>query len=165
MNLTLRFDYGSSVPWVTRLPDDNGIQAVAGPNLVVLRTSVALQGGNLSIGADFEIAKGERVPFVLTYGPSHRSPPLAVDANAALDQTLAYWSEWSARCSYKGQRREAVIRSLLTLKALTFAETGGKGYSWHAVSGLRTCAKCRDELWKQTPFSIDHWAYAMILVF
>ncbi|MEP6840524.1 MAG: trehalase-like domain-containing protein, partial [Bradyrhizobium sp.] len=125
MNLTLRFDYGSSVPWVTRLQDGNGIQAIAGPNLVALRTSVSLQGENLSTGADFEIAKGKRVPFVLTYGPSHRDPPLAIDANVALDQTMAYWNEWSSRCSYHGHRREAVIRSLLTLKALTYAETGG----------------------------------------
>jgi GH15 family glucan-1,4-alpha-glucosidase len=125
MNLTLRFDYGSSVPWVTRLQDGNGIQAIAGPNLVALRTSVSLQGENLSTGADFEIAKGKRVPFVLTYGPSHREPPPAIDANGALDQTLAFWNEWSSQCSYHGHRREAVIRSLLTLKALTYAETGG----------------------------------------
>ncbi len=125
MNLVLRFDYGSSVPWVTRLQDDNGIQAIAGPNLVALRTTVALEGENLSTGADFEIAKGERVAFVLTYGPSHRGPPLSIDAKPALDQTLAYWDKWSARCNYTGHRREAVIRSLLTLKALTFAETGG----------------------------------------
>ncbi|MEO6947697.1 MAG: hypothetical protein ABI150_14300 [Nitrobacter sp.] len=84
----------------------------------------ALQEENLSIGADFEIAKGERVQFVLTYGPSHRGPPAAIDANIALDETLACWGTWSARCNYKGHRREAVIRSSLMLKALTFAETG-----------------------------------------
>jgi GH15 family glucan-1,4-alpha-glucosidase len=125
MNLIVRFDYGSAVPWVTRLANDNGVQAVAGPNLVSLRSSVRLDGENLSTGADFNIASGERVPFVLTYGPSHLDPPPAIDPYAALAQTLAYWGQWSARCSYHGRRREAVIRSLLTLKALTFAETGG----------------------------------------
>lgn len=125
MNLILRFDYGSSVPWVTRLPDENGIVAIAGPNLVVLRTSVALHGENLSTAADFEITAGKRVSFVLTYGPSHREPPPAIDANVALDETMTFWSGWASKCSYDGHRREAVVRSLLTLKALTYTETGG----------------------------------------
>jgi GH15 family glucan-1,4-alpha-glucosidase len=125
MDLRLRFDYGSAVPWVNRLPDENGIAAVAGPNLVVLRTPVALKGENLSTSADFTVSEGERVPFVLTYGPSHRPPPAAIDADLSLNDTEAFWREWSARCTYDGHRREAVMRSLLTLKALTFAETGG----------------------------------------
>jgi len=125
MNLILRFDYGSSVPWVTRRQEDNGIEAIAGPNLVVLRTSANLRGKNLSTEADFEISTGERVPFVLTYGPSHLEPPPAFDTNAALNQTMAFWNDWASKCSYGGHRREAVVRSLLTLKALTFAETGG----------------------------------------
>jgi GH15 family glucan-1,4-alpha-glucosidase len=125
MNLTLRFDYGTSVPWVTRLRGDNEIVAIAGPNLIVLRTSVPLRGKNLSTRSSFDIGEGERVAFILTYAASHRDPPMAVDSNAALEQTLAYWKAWSAKCNYVGHRREAVVRSLLTLKALTFSETGG----------------------------------------
>ncbi|MHB8884798.1 MAG: glycoside hydrolase family 15 protein [Methylovirgula sp.] len=124
MNLTLRFDYGSSVPWVTKLPEDGGIVAIAGPNLAVLRTPAALHGENLSTSADFGVGPGERVPFVLTYGLSHRAPPRAIDANAALHETEAFWRDWVSRCTYKGTRRAAVLRSLLTLKAQTFAETG-----------------------------------------
>jgi GH15 family glucan-1,4-alpha-glucosidase len=125
MNLTLRFDYGSAAPWVTRLPDENGIVAIAGPNLVVLRTSVALYGEDLSTCAEFSLAEGERVSFVLTFGPSHREPPPAIDADRALEDTESFWNGWSERCNFNGHRREAVKRSLLTLKALTFAETGG----------------------------------------
>jgi hypothetical protein len=99
--------------------------AIAGPNLVALRTPVELKGEDLSTIADFTISGGERAPFVLTYGPSHLPPPAALDADLALDETETFWREWSARCNYDGHRREAVMRSLLTLKALTFAETGG----------------------------------------
>jgi GH15 family glucan-1,4-alpha-glucosidase len=125
MRLTLRFDYGSSVPWVTRLPNENGIVAVAGPNLAVLRTPVDLIGADLSTKAEFMIGEGERAPFVLTYGASHLEPPGAVEAEAALADTLARWEEWASRCRQDGRRRPAILRSLLTLKALTFTETGG----------------------------------------
>jgi GH15 family glucan-1,4-alpha-glucosidase len=125
MKLTLRFDYGSTVPWVTRLSDENGIAAIAGPSLVVLRTPVELKGEDLSTTADFSISGGERVPFVLTFGQSHRPPPAAMDPDLSLNETEAFWRDWSACCKYDGHRREAVMRSLLTLKALTFAETGG----------------------------------------
>jgi len=125
MDLTLRFDYGSTVPWVERLPDENGIAAIAGPNLVALRTPVELKGEDLSTTSDFTISSGERVSFVLTYGPSHLPPPAAIDADLSLDDTEAFWKEWSARCTYDGHRREAVMRSLLTLKALTLTQTGG----------------------------------------
>jgi len=125
MDLTLRFDYGSTVPWVDRLPDENGIAAIAGPNLVALRTPVELKGEDLSTTSDFTISSGERVSFVLTYGPSHLPPPAAIDADQSLDDTEAFWKEWSARCTYDGHRREAVMRSLLTLKALTLTQTGG----------------------------------------
>jgi GH15 family glucan-1,4-alpha-glucosidase len=123
-HLTLRFDYGSSVPWVSRLPDDSGIVAIAGRNLVALRTSVALRVENLSIISDFQIAAKERVCFVLSHGQSHQPPPAAVDAEAALNETLTYWRNWTACCTYRGKRRDAVMRSLLTLKAMTFGETG-----------------------------------------
>ena len=122
--MTLRFDYGSSVPWVKQLPDESGIVAIAGPNLVVLRTPVALLGENLSTVAEFTLSHGDRVSFVLTYGPSHRDPPDAFDATLALADTEAFWREWSARCTYNGHHRDVVMRSLLTLKAMTFAETG-----------------------------------------
>jgi GH15 family glucan-1,4-alpha-glucosidase len=124
-DLTLRFDYGSTVPWVTRLRDGSGIVAVAGPNLAVLRTPAALRGEGLATAADFTVGAGERVPFVLSYGPSHRPPPAAAPAEAALDATRDFWSRWAGRCTYGGPWRDAVLRSLLTLKALTFAETGG----------------------------------------
>jgi GH15 family glucan-1,4-alpha-glucosidase len=124
MNLTLRFDYGSSVPWVYRLEEGNGNIAIAGPNLVVLRTSVALRGEGLSTAAEFEIEPQQRIAFTLSYGLSHRSPPSAIDCEAALQETLDFWRQWAARCTYTGKRRDTVVRSLLTLKAMTFAETG-----------------------------------------
>jgi len=124
MDLTLRFDYGSSVPWVSKLPDDSGIVAIAGRNLVVLRTSVALRGEQLSTVADFRVAAGQRASFVLSHGQSHRAPPDPLDETKELEKTLAFWDEWAGRCTYRGDHCDAVIRSLLTLKAMTFAETG-----------------------------------------
>jgi GH15 family glucan-1,4-alpha-glucosidase len=125
MHLTLRFDYGSSVPWVTKLPGENGISAIAGPHLAVLRTPVPLKGENLSTVAQFTVKKGERVPFVLTHGLSYEPVPPAVGADAALRDTENFWRDWAGRCRYEGARREAVIRSLLTLKTMTDARTGG----------------------------------------
>lgn len=106
MNLTLRFDYGSSVPWVSKLPhgNGNGNVAIAGPNLVVLRTSIDLVGEDLSTTANFETTPNRRVAFTLSYGLSHKPPPAPVDGEAALNATVAYWQAWSARCSYKGDR-------------------------------------------------------------
>ncbi len=124
MSMTVRFDYGSSVPWVSRLDDESGIQAIAGRNLVTFRASVATRGEDLSTKADFTIAANQREWFVLSYGPSYRPPPAALDVTAALAATLAFWREWAARCTYHGAYRDAVMRSLLTLKALTFTETG-----------------------------------------
>jgi GH15 family glucan-1,4-alpha-glucosidase len=124
MNLTLRFDYGSSIPWVYRLEEGNGNIAIAGPNLVVLRSSVALQGEGLSTAADFDIEPQQRIAFSLSYGLSHQAAPAAIDCETALEETLDYWRRWSARCTYRGKRRDIVVRSLLTLKAMTFAETG-----------------------------------------
>jgi GH15 family glucan-1,4-alpha-glucosidase len=124
MNMTLRFDYGSSVPWVSRLSDGSGIVAIAGRNLAVLRASVPLHGEDLSTTADFPLAEGERAWFVLSYGQSHLPPPAPLDAESARRATLAFWGDWSARCTYHGAHRNAVLRSLLTLKAMTFAETG-----------------------------------------
>ena len=124
MDLTLRFDYGSSVPWVSRLADRSGIQAIAGPNLAVLRSSVALHGEGLATVADFILDEGETATFVLTYGLSHRPAPEALDTRAAVAAAEAWWTAWARRCTHQGLRRAALLRSLLTLKALTFTETG-----------------------------------------
>lgn len=124
MSMKARFDYGSSVPWVSRLDDESGIQAIAGPDLVTLRASVSLRGEDLSTKADFSIEAKQREWFVLSYGPSHRPAPAELDVHAALDETLTFWREWAGRCTYRGSQRGAVVRSLLTLKALTFTETG-----------------------------------------
>jgi carbohydrate kinase (thermoresistant glucokinase family) len=125
LHLAMRFDYGLTVPWVTQLEDKSGLSAIAGPSRVVLRSPVALRGKNFATVAQFDVAEGECVPFVLTHGPSHLPPPVTLDWRAALQQTQSFWRAWSARCSFTSRRREAVQRSLLTLKALTYAETGG----------------------------------------
>jgi GH15 family glucan-1,4-alpha-glucosidase len=125
LHLKLRFDYGSSVPWVTRLEDDSGLSAIVGPNRVVLRTPVELRGDNLATVAEFSVAAGECVPFVLTHGQSHLAVPEALDWQAALRQTEDGWRRWCGQCSYHGPWKAAVQRSLLTLKALTHADTGG----------------------------------------
>jgi GH15 family glucan-1,4-alpha-glucosidase len=123
MSLTLRFDYGASVPWVEAI--DDGIVAIAGPNLVVLRSGVPMHGEHFSTVAEFSIEEGERVSFVMSYGPSHLAPPEPIDVDKALETTQAFWTEWAGRCKCDGEYGEAVRRSLLTLKALTFTETGG----------------------------------------
>ena len=133
LHLTLRFDYGSAVPWVTHLKPaqgpgpsaPGGITAIAGPNLVTLRTPVRLRGEDHSTGSAFTVAEGERVPFVLAHGPSHRPPPAPFDPERALAETEAVWAEWAGRCTYQGPHRAAVLRSLLTLKASIYCETGG----------------------------------------
>jgi GH15 family glucan-1,4-alpha-glucosidase len=123
LELVLRFDYGSIVPWVRNL--EGTLVGIAGPDAVVLRTPVALEGRNMRTYASFAVEPGDRVPFVLSWYPSHLPLPEAVDAEAALADTLAYWDEWASRCSYEGAWHDAVHRSLLTLKALTYEPTGG----------------------------------------
>jgi carbohydrate kinase (thermoresistant glucokinase family) len=125
MHLALRFDYGVTVPWVTQLEDGSGVAAIAGPNQAVLRSPVPLEGKNFATVAEFDVVEGECVPFVLTRGQSHLPTPPEIDWNAALQETQSFWRDWSNRCSHLGPWREAVKRSLLTLKALTYAETGG----------------------------------------
>ena len=122
--IVLRFDYGAIVPWVSRL-DDGGLRAIAGPDMIVIRSDVEVHGEDLTTVGDFTIAEGERRSFVMTWGPSHLEPPSAVDPAKALDVTEQFWTQWAAQCTYRGQWRDAVIRSLLTLKALTFHPTGG----------------------------------------
>jgi GH15 family glucan-1,4-alpha-glucosidase len=123
MELILRFDYGSIVPWVQR--EDRRINAIAGPDAVTLSTPVATHGEHLSTVADFFVRKGDRVPFVLMWHPSHERPPAAPDAASVASETAAWWHEWVSRCDIDGEWREAVVRSLITLKALTYAPTGG----------------------------------------
>ena len=122
--IVFRFSYGSIVPWVTRM-DGRGLRAIAGPDMVVLRTDVPLHGSGLTTVGDFAIEEGQSASFVLTWGPSHESPPPPVDPNEALDATARFWRDWSARCTHRGEWRDPVHRSLLTLKALTYAPTGG----------------------------------------
>jgi len=122
--LVVRFNYGSIVPWVNRF-DDGAISAIAGPERVVLRTPVELHGEDLKTMGDFTVDAGEAVPFVLSYGLSFQNPPPAIDPLDALKRTAAFWREWSDRCPEVGAWTEAVKRSLITLKALTYAPTGG----------------------------------------
>jgi GH15 family glucan-1,4-alpha-glucosidase len=122
--LILRFDFGRSVPWVTRLAD-GALSAVAGPHFVVLRTPVALRGRDLTTVGTFTVAAGETVPFVMSHGASYRSPPAPIDAEAALAATTGSWRAWLERCPDLGEWTAPVKRSLLTLKALTYEPTGG----------------------------------------
>jgi GH15 family glucan-1,4-alpha-glucosidase len=124
MELTLRFDYGRSVPWVTSL-DDGTWRAIAGPNLVLLRTPAELRGENLHTVSEFTVSEGETVPFTMTYNFSHLPAPERIDPEAALARTESFWLEWVGRCTYRGPWKDAVDRSLLTLKALTYWPTGG----------------------------------------
>ena len=125
MELALRFDYGCSVPWVTRRQGGNGVIAIAGPDMVVLRTNVPLRGEGLATVADFSVPEGGRVHFVLTYSASHLPMPLSLDADDALYATEQHWAAWSGRLAYDGPWADAVKRSLLTLKCLTYTATGG----------------------------------------
>jgi GH15 family glucan-1,4-alpha-glucosidase len=122
--LILRFGYGSIVPWVTR-QEDGSLSAIAGPDMAVLRTPVPLVGQNLTTVGEFTVSAGERIPFVLAYARSHLPPPNPLDPEDALQHTEAVWSKWSQQCRPAGNCSEAVVRSLLTLKALTFWPTGG----------------------------------------
>ncbi|MGI4950483.1 MAG: glycoside hydrolase family 15 protein [Janthinobacterium lividum] len=125
MDLCIRFDYGLTVPWVTRRPGGNGLVAIAGPEMLVLRTPVKLEGHHMETTADFTVKAGERLPFVLTHGPSNKSLPMSPDPDDALYDTEHFWSDWAARCKYKGPYERDVRRSLMVLKALTYTATGG----------------------------------------
>jgi GH15 family glucan-1,4-alpha-glucosidase len=123
MQLVLRFDYGSIVPWVRRT--ERGIRAIAGPDAVEIVTPVDLHGENLTTIAEFDVAEGERVPFTLTWHPSNEPAPKPVEAARAVKATEKWWSDWAGRCQGHGPWSEVVRRSLITLKALTYAPTGG----------------------------------------
>ncbi len=124
MELVIRFDYGSIVPWVRRVDETTRV-AVAGPDAIAFRTSVRVRGENMSTVATFTAEPGVRRPFVLTWFASHHEPPREIDADRALEDTCAFWDEWLNRCSYGGRYADAVQRSLMVLKALTYAPTGG----------------------------------------
>jgi len=121
MELSIRFNYGATVPWVTR--SDDGIRAIAGPDLVVLRTKAPLAGEDLTTVSEFTVNEGESVDFLMTYGRSHLHAPRAIDVEKALAETQRFWEEWAAVCSYQGPYRDIVERSLITLKALTYRPT------------------------------------------
>jgi GH15 family glucan-1,4-alpha-glucosidase len=121
--LRLRFDYGSVMPWVKH--EGGTLSAIAGPDAVWLSTTVPVHGERGSTFAEFEVDAGERVAFVMAWAPSHKPRPTLVEPEAALVQTERFWSQWMEQCTYQGEWPEAVRRSLITLKALTYAPTGG----------------------------------------
>src|SRR5436309_12494586 len=125
MELIIRFDYGQIVPWVRKCHD--GLEAIAGPDGLILRTPIETHGKDLTTVAEFTVAKGDRIPFVLTWFLSHKDPPRKVNAEHALRDTEKYWREWSSQFQSKGEWRDAVMRSLIVLKGLTYAPTGGLG--------------------------------------
>ncbi|MBB6348405.1 glycoside hydrolase family 15 protein [Nonomuraea muscovyensis] len=121
--LRVRFDYGRIVPWVRRT--DGHLQAVGGPDSVWLHSPVPLKGGDYAHRATFRVEAGQRLPFVFTWHPSHEPMPPQIHCETQLAETEAMWTEWVRRCSHQGPWRDAVVRSLITLKALTYAPTGG----------------------------------------
>ncbi|MEP6777427.1 MAG: glycoside hydrolase family 15 protein [Chthoniobacterales bacterium] len=123
MRLVIRFDFGHVIPWVRKR--HGGLEAIAGPDALILRTPVETRGAEMTTVAEFNVGEGERVPFVLTWFASHTDPPKEVNAEHALRDTEQYWSEWAGRCSHKSEWDSAVLRSLITLKGLTYAPTGG----------------------------------------
>ncbi|SHG32573.1 glycoside hydrolase family 15 protein [Bradyrhizobium erythrophlei] len=124
MELVFRFGFGVDVPWVKRT-EDGALLAICGQDMTVLRTPVELRGENLTTVANFEVGEGETIPFVLTYGPSHLRVPKPINPAYALQATEDFWTDWSSHCTYEGEYRDLVMRSLITLKALTYAPTGG----------------------------------------
>jgi GH15 family glucan-1,4-alpha-glucosidase len=123
MELALRFDYGRTIPWVTRLKD--GVRAVAGPNVAMFHSSVRVHGEDLKTVAEFEVKEGDRKWFTLTYGVSYREEPEPIDAEQALKDTVKFWNKWSRNLKYPGKYRDEVERSLIALKAMTYKPTGG----------------------------------------
>jgi GH15 family glucan-1,4-alpha-glucosidase len=123
MELVIRFDYGSIVPWVRAI--DGVMRAIGGPDALSLWTPVNTYGKDLMTRAEFTVTAGERLPFLLMWHPSHVAAPSPIDPLKAADDTTAWWDDWCGKCQYEGPWRDEVLRSLVTLKALTFAPTGG----------------------------------------
>jgi GH15 family glucan-1,4-alpha-glucosidase len=124
MELVIRFGFGVDIPWVKRT-DDGALLAISGQDMTVLRTPVEVRGEDLTTVSDFEVNEGQTIPFVLTYGPSHLPVPEPIDPAQALQETEDFWTEWCSHCTYEGDSRGLVGRSLITLKALTYGPTGG----------------------------------------
>jgi GH15 family glucan-1,4-alpha-glucosidase len=122
--LILRFGYGAIVPWVTRL-EDGALRAIAGPDMMILRTPVQMRGVDMTSVGEFAVNEDDTIPFVLNYYPSHRPLHTPLDPARALQETETFWREWSAKCRPAGPWSDAVVRSMITLKALTYAPTGG----------------------------------------
>ena len=122
MDLVVRFDYGTIVPWVRRI--DGALRAIGGPDALSLWSPVETRGVDLRTRAEFTVRAGERLPFLLAWHPSHEGASW-IDPLQAVDDTCAWWKEWAGACRYAGEWRDLVVRSLITLKALTFAPTGG----------------------------------------
>jgi GH15 family glucan-1,4-alpha-glucosidase len=121
--LVIRFDYGKIVPWMRRI--DDARVAIAGPDALCFRTPVETEGKEMTTVSEFDLAEGERLPFVLTWFPSHRAIPDDVDAEAALGDTEEYWLDWAGMCDHEGDYHDEIHQSLLVLKALTYGPTGG----------------------------------------
>ncbi len=124
MDLLMRFGFGATTPWVTRLRD-GGVRAVAGPDMAVLRTPAAVRGENFKTVAQFTVTRGQTMPFVLSYGPSHLALPPPVEPLDALDRCEKFWRDWTGRTKTGGLYTDAIKRSLITLKALTYLPSGG----------------------------------------
>jgi GH15 family glucan-1,4-alpha-glucosidase len=122
--LIIRFDYGVTIPWVNRI-DTKTVTAVAGPHLLCMRTPAPLHGEDMRSVARFTVKRGQRVPFVMSYNPSHLKIPTVIDADIALEETEKAWREWAGLCKLKDKWRKQTMRSLLTLKGLSYAPTGG----------------------------------------
>jgi GH15 family glucan-1,4-alpha-glucosidase len=123
MEATFRFDYGQVMPWVTS--QSEGLRAIAGPDAIKLRTSVAMRGEDFTTRADFTVAEGQRIPFTMTHYPSHEPEPGGKHPYQMLKETEAWWQEWAGRSAVEEPWREPIMRSLITLKALTYGPTGG----------------------------------------
>jgi GH15 family glucan-1,4-alpha-glucosidase len=125
MELVIRFGFGAGIPWVKRTEDRSALLAICGPDMTVLRTPVETRGEDMTTVAEFDVEEGQTVPFVFSYGPSHLPVPAPIDPVQALQDTGRFWTDWSSRCNYHGPYRDLVMRSLITLKALTYDPTGG----------------------------------------
>jgi GH15 family glucan-1,4-alpha-glucosidase len=124
MWLSIRFGYGSILPWVQRHGEETRI-AIAGPDALAVHTPVPMRGQDLCTVAEFTITAGERAPFTLMWFPSHEEIPPPIDPEQALEDTCSFWHDWIGRSTYKGRWEEAVLRSLIVLKAMTYEPTGG----------------------------------------
>src|SRR6266403_1893822 len=123
MELIIRFDYGRVIPWVRKR--DSALEAIAGPDGLILRTPIETRGEDLTTVAEFSVAQGDRVPFVLTWFASHTEPPRKVNADHALRDTEVFWANWTKQFKRENRWRDPVMRSLIVLKGLTYAPTGG----------------------------------------